>query len=64
MFSDRLKLEKMYKNWIESNGLADSINNFIVFLMKYDLIDEKKALECIGIARCLESMIGSGDSDE
>ena len=50
-FSDRLALEKEYKNWIKEMDIADSINNFIVFLIKYDLIDEKKTIEFLKLVR-------------
>ena len=49
-FSDRLEFEKRYKEWIAEEDLADCVNNFIVFLIAHDLIDEKKTIEFLRMA--------------
>lgn len=47
LFSDRLKLEKMYYEWIEGIGKTDVPINVIAFLQAKELIKEHKAREML-----------------
>lgn len=50
-FSDRLELEKEYKKWIKEKEIADCLNNFILFLIAHNLIDENKTIEYLRMVR-------------
>lgn len=45
LFSDRLKIEELYLDWVKKNGIADKPNSVVAFLQVHNWLNEEKIIE-------------------
>ncbi len=55
IFSQRLKLEKIFNKWCEENGVRNCPQNVVAFLDIRGLINEKKFLEFLNSTEVTEN---------
>lgn len=47
VFGKKLELTRLYKKWVEENGIVDSAHSVIVFMCCHDLLNTDNALKLL-----------------